>query len=137
MGVLAKMKRRTTQDIVIDYIKTYAEDGVLVESLMDIANNLGYSNATIHRALKALEKDDLVRIIPADTPRKPNTIIYQGTSKETADIILEGEKLLRRLRELTEDVETYMAEASRIIQYCSESDKLNEQKDALTEALRT
>lgn len=120
------MKRKTTQDVVIDYIKTYAENGVLTESLMDIAENLGYSNATIHRALKALEEENLVSIVPAESPRKPNTIIYRGNHKESEDILLEGERLVRRLRELMMDVENYMAEASRIIQHRTEQEKPKE-----------
>lgn len=120
------MKRKTTQDVVLDYIRMYAQKGELTESLMDIADNLGYSNATIHRSLKALEEADIITIVPADSPRKPNTIIYKGSTKETHDILLEGEVLLRRLRELTEDIEAYIQESSRIIEYTQKDRQLKE-----------
>lgn len=114
-------KRKSTQDVVADYIKMYSDKGVLTKSLMDIAEDLGYSNATIHRAIKQMEKDGLVEIIPSDTPRKPNTIVYQGEIKEAVDILQKGELLLRRMHLLIADVEQYVDEASRIIEYHAET----------------
>lgn len=113
-------KRKMTQDIVVDYLKTFSQNGKLKESLIDIADKLGYSNATIHRTLKRLEEDGLVKIIPSEAPREPNTIVYLGEIKEAQDIVLQGEQLMAKLQSLTQEVEEYLKESSRVIDYYSE-----------------
>lgn len=114
--------RKRTQDDVVDYIKNHSsEDGKLTESLMDIANQLGYSNATIHRTLKNLEKDGIVDIIPSEHPTKPNTIVYQGTIQQADDIIARGVHLMSELEKLTKNVHEYIQEASRVIDYMKDT----------------
>lgn len=114
--------RKRTQDDVVDYIKNHSStDGKLTESLMDIANQLGYSNATIHRTLKNLEKDGIVDIIPSEHPTKPNTIVYQGTIQQADDIIARGVHLMSELEKLTKNVHEYIQEASRVIDYMKDT----------------
>lgn len=108
--------RKRTQEDVIDYIKNHASEGKLQESLMDIANSLGYSNATIHRVLKSLEQDGVIAVLPPDKPTKPNTIVYNGPIQQAEDIITEGAVLLTEVERLGARVAEYVQEASRIIE---------------------
>lgn len=107
--------RKRTESDVVEYIKNHSKDGKLTESLMDIAEGLGYSNATIHRVLKSLEEHGVVEIIPSDKPTKPNTIVYNGPIKEATDVVSQGKMLLAKLTALTEEVTEYIAESSRVI----------------------
>jgi predicted ArsR family transcriptional regulator len=107
--------RKRTQEDVVEYIKSHAQDGKLSESLMDIAERLGYSNATIHRVLKSLEKQGLVRIIPSGVPTKPNTIVFQGEIDKTHDVIKEGHRLVHLLEQVVLEAQEYVKETSKMI----------------------
>lgn len=108
------IKQRTQED-VIDYIKSHASDGKLQESLMDIAESLGYSNATIHRTLKSLEEQGVIEVLPPDKPTKPNTIIYNGPITVTDDIFRQGAELMNEVEKLSARVSEYVREAQRVL----------------------
>jgi DNA-binding MurR/RpiR family transcriptional regulator len=79
--------KRTLSD-VLRYIKAHNIDGILKESMMTIANSTGYSNATIHRAIKTLELEGMIHIKESKAHRKPNTIYYIGPDDNDLDNLL-------------------------------------------------
>lgn len=79
--------KRTLMDIQ-RYIKMASSDGILKMSMMDIAKATDYSNATVHRSIKALEADGLIQVIPRKAPRHPNTIVYIGPDNDEVDQLL-------------------------------------------------
>lgn len=107
--------RKRTEAEVVEFIKNYSEDGKLTKSLMDIAEHVGYSNATVHRVLKSLEENGVVEIIPAEKPTEPNTIMYKGPIKEANDVVSQGKALLYKLRGYADEVADYIEESNRII----------------------
>lgn len=107
--------RKRTEAEVVEFIKNHSEDGKLTKSLMDIAEHVGYSNATVHRVLKSLEENGVVEIIPAEKPTEPNTIMYKGPIKEANDVVAQGRALLTQLRGYADDVADYIEESNRII----------------------
>lgn len=80
--------RRTLNEI-LRYLKRVQKDGLIKKSMMQMAKETGYSNATIHRSIKTLEKEGYIQIIPSKNPKKPNTIIYLGPSEEEMENLLE------------------------------------------------
>lgn len=80
--------RRTLNEI-LRYLKRVQKDGLIKKSMMQMAEETGYSNATIHRSIKTLEKEGYIQIIPSKNPKKPNTIIYLGPSEEEMENLLE------------------------------------------------
>ena len=110
------IKKRTQAD-VIEYIKNHAsEDGELQQSLMDIAGQLGYSNATIHRTLKSLEEQGVIEVQPADKPTRPNTIIFNGPIQTADEILAQGVSLMNEIEILSGRVHEYVRESQRIIE---------------------
>lgn len=79
--------KRTLTDILL-YIKKASDGGILKESMMTMAVATGYSNATIHRAVKSLEADGFISVIPRKAPRHPNTIVYIGPDTDDVDYLL-------------------------------------------------
>lgn len=103
------VKERTQKDIV-NYIKMHSQDGKLTKSLFDIAKDLGYSNATIHRALKALQQKGLIEIKEAPKPTSPNTILYKGSVNHTDDLLHRGVELIEKVEELQKELHDYLFE---------------------------
>ena len=72
---------------VEQYIKDQCkENGSLKEPLRSIAKKSGVSIATAHRALRDLENQYAVKVIPAKHRTKPNTILYVGKSDEATSM---------------------------------------------------
>lgn len=115
--------RQRTQEDVIEYIKAHASDGKLQESLMDIANSLGYSNATIHRVLRSLEEQGIINVLPPDKPTKPNTIIYHGPVYETDSFMRRGVDLMNEVQRLSSQVAEYVREGQKILQSFQEQQR--------------
>ncbi len=80
--------KRTLNDI-LRYIKLHSKGDMLRESMMSIAQNTGYSNATVHRAIQQLQIEGLIQVIPTKSPRKPNSICYIGPDQEEVSTLLE------------------------------------------------
>jgi DNA-binding MarR family transcriptional regulator len=112
---------RTLNDI-LRYIQIKNVDGRLQESLSTIAKRTGYSHVTIHRGLKQLEEQGLIRVIQAPSQNLPNTIEYLGDKEHpVANLLKEAEMaidlldkatqnmndVLYRLRETVSDMQQY------------------------------
>lgn len=110
---MSSVSKRTQRDI-IDYIRTHIEDGKLTKSLLDIAKDIGYSNATIHRALNALSEQGLIDIRQAPQVSLPNTIIYKGDDpKDQIDQLLtKGAELTESVRKLEKEISEFVEEVT-------------------------
>lgn len=120
--------RERTQKEIMDYIRIHSKDGKLTKSLLDIAEDIGYSNTTIHRALKALEEKGLIEINTPDKPTEPNTIIYKGDKNEIDEILAQGAKLSEEIKTLGKKVDEYVNEMNWLIRKLQ---KELEEKDSL------
>lgn len=120
--------RERTQKEIMDYIRIHSKDGKLTKSLIDIAEDIGYSNATIHRALKALEEKGLIEINTSDKPTEPNTIIYKGDKNEIDEILAQGVKLSEEIKTLGKKVDEYLSEINWLIRKLQ---KEVEEKDSI------
>lgn len=62
------------------YIKEKAEKGVRIikESMKEIGDKLGVSEATVHRSLRKLRKQGVIGIIPSAEKSESNEIVYYG-----------------------------------------------------------
>jgi DNA-binding IclR family transcriptional regulator len=100
--------KRTLND-VLRYIKTYSHDSVLDKSMMAIAKATGYSNATIHRALKTLEQEGMIQILQTKSQRKPNKIYYLGPDEDdVGDLMQRADLALAKLHDATDEVNEVM-----------------------------
>ena len=73
--------KRTLHDI-LRYIKWNHLGGKLQESVASIGEKTGYSNATVHRAIKMLEQKGVVTIQETSSQSEPNVILYTGNDNE-------------------------------------------------------
>ncbi len=106
--------RQQTQEQIIEYIQRHSSDGKLTRSLMTIAQQIGYSNATVHRAMKKLEAIGMIKIIPSDKPTEPNTIVYLGpATTKPSEATTQGTKLVRELQELSQEMFGYFENLSK------------------------
>lgn len=119
MGVI----RERTQKEIMDYIRIHSKDGKLTQSLLDIAEQIGYSNATIHRALKSLEEKGMIEISAPEKPTEPNTIIYKGEKNDIDELLSQGVKLSDELQNISERLQEYIHEVTIV------TSKLKEQNE--------
>lgn len=102
--------RKRTQKEIVDYIRTHSKDGKLTKSLLDIAKDIGYSNATIHRGLHALQENGVIEIATAEKPTEPNTILYKGSQNEIDDLLTKGVQLAEQVEVLGKNVNEFLTE---------------------------
>lgn len=106
---------RTLHD-VLRYIKTRSNDGILKQSMMKMGKEMGYSNATVHRSLKALESRGMIQVIETRSPRKPNTICYIGPDEDdVSDLLHRADVALADLFKATDQVTDVMAQLRETI----------------------
>ena len=99
-----KTANRTTKDIH-DYIRRHLIDGKLEMSLLDIAKEVGYSNATIHRVLRRLESAGFLSVDRSGKkPNSPNTITYLQEFVVEEDVLQEGLELANSLSKKAEEL---------------------------------
>lgn len=107
--------RRTINDIA-RYIKTVNQNGILKRSMMDMAKDTGYSNATVHRSIQQLESEGLIQIIPTKSKRKPNTIIYLGPNIDDVDHLLQkAHTAVYNLHQATSEIDSIMSQIQQSI----------------------
>lgn len=107
--------KQTVRDI-LRYIKLHSKDDVLSESMMSIGKRTGYSNATVHRTLKHLEKEGYVQIIETKHHKKPNKIFYIGPDHEDVSTIQDKVQLaINDLQSATENATRVMMELKEIM----------------------
>lgn len=73
---------------VYEYIQTKAGEpgGSIKESMKDIGNHLGLSEATVHRAVRKLRKQGVIGIVPSMEKAESNEIIYYGLPDPTKQV---------------------------------------------------
>ncbi len=54
------------------------DHGEVQEPMHRLAERIGVSVATVHRALKDMENEHMIKVIPSVQRTKPNTIVYIG-----------------------------------------------------------
>lgn len=119
--------RNKTKEDVIAYIREHAKDGKLTASLVEIAGQLGYSNATVFRALRALEEQGIVKIIPADKPTKPNTIVWRGFA-DSDELVQRGRELAERLEEVAQMLSALARDFAHYVQDLQEKKTKKEEE---------
>lgn len=107
--------RRTINDIA-RYIKSASLNGILKRSMMDMAKDTGYSNATIHRSIRQLESEGIIQVIPTKSKRKPNTLIYLGPSVDDVDSLLQqAHTAVHNLHQVTSEIDFIMSQIQQSI----------------------
>lgn len=118
--------REETQQKIAEYIKIYSQDGKLTQSLMDIGEVLGYSNATIHRGLQALEEKGLIEITPSEKRTQPSTIFYKGTKTDVDEFMTQGVQLVKEVQELSDRLQDFLANAQSIMKGLQDQMKIQD-----------
>lgn len=96
-------RSRTDEDILV-YLRRNATGGKLAKSLLEIAKEVGYSNATVQRVLKRLEAQDLVSVDRDNRKaNQPAVITYLGTQSDD-EILEEGTRLAHNLKSAAEEL---------------------------------
>lgn len=112
---MSSVHGRTQKDIV-DYIRTHSKDGKLTKSLLAIAKDIGYSNATIHRTLQSLQEKGVIEITPSEKPTEPNTILYKGSEQNEIDEFLaKGVQLSEEVEGLGNRIHDFLQEANLLM----------------------
>lgn len=97
------MRTRTEEDILA-YLRRTAVNGKLAKSLLEIAKEVGYSNATVQRVLKRLEAQDLVSVDRDNRKaNQPAVITYLGTQSDD-EILEEGTRLANNLKSAADEL---------------------------------
>jgi len=108
---MRKTNNKRTLNDVSKYIQIASTEGVLKESMMSIANHTGYSNATIHRALQALEEQGILRVVISNSAKEPATIYYRGPDvDETSELLQRAATAMSELSKATQQVENVMTD---------------------------
>lgn len=69
----------TLRDKVKAHVREQCLDyGQVTEPMHKLADRIGVSVATVHRAIKEMERDYVIKVIPSLLRTQPNTILYIG-----------------------------------------------------------
>ncbi len=107
------MKHTNNKRILADvasYIRMNMTNRQIHESMASIGRKLGYSNASIHRALVTLEERKLVRMTRPEIRNQPCVIEYIGTAESEVD------QLFQRMFRAMEDMQEVAAELQHLFQ---------------------
>jgi DNA-binding Lrp family transcriptional regulator len=77
---------------VLSFIKQNSTGGECSMSIAEIAERMGISTATVHRAIKKLQAEKLIDIRVSSIPTEPNTIVL--LKQDERDMILKANELL-------------------------------------------
>lgn len=127
------ISHRTLQ-LLKDYIQRHSIDGKLRRPISEIAEDIQMSNATVSRALKRLEEENAIRILPPNRPSEPNTILWIGPVNEVEQVH-SGYKYLDQLEHLvTKDLKEYVRSMEHTIsQLRQELEEWNEIKSRIVQ----
>lgn len=115
---------RVLKEVIIYIQRMMSSDHSLQRTMKEIGEDIGYSVATVHRALVRLEAGGTIRI---DKSTLPHTLVFQGDPTRvredleitTAEILRDMEKMAQRLRDhivaLTEQNEA-MRKQTKVLQ---------------------
>lgn len=76
---IAKLLSKS-ENAVYEYIKQESElrGGSIKESMKEMGNRLGLSEATVHRTVRKLRKQGVIGIVPSMEKAESNEIVYYG-----------------------------------------------------------
>lgn len=113
--------KRTLHDI-LRYIKWNHLGGKLQESVMSIGEKTGYSNATVHRAIKTLVEQGKVQIQETSSQSQPNVILYTGNDEEELPNLIEKAELaIANLERASQEVQTVLIQLRQNVQLHDDS----------------
>lgn len=90
---------------VYAFLRQNCVQGKCAISVAQIAQNLGFANATAHRAIKRLEADGLIRVEAPAHPTLPSVIHLLG-EPSPAEVVAQGQEHLSILRNTVVQFET-------------------------------
>ncbi len=90
------------------------EKGAVSVSIATMAEDLGISGATIHRAIAVLRARGLVTAVPSRSPGLPQTITYLPAGRDISNDVAIKAKLRSAIAELEVELDK-MAEANRAL----------------------
>lgn len=127
-----------SESTVYSYIKQECEakGGSLKQSMKDIGDALGLSEATVHRAVRKLRKQGVIGIIPSMEKAESNEIVYYGIpdpEQQVNDIF----KMIGNLNANANRFESILkAKDQEIERYKRDKEKLYERIDQLEVELK-
>lgn len=113
--------KRTLHDI-LRYIKWNHLGGKLQESVASIGEKTGYSNATVHRAIKMLEQKGLVQIQETSSQSEPNVILYTGNdNEEMPSLIDKAEVAIANFQQASNELQAILNQLRQNVQLHDDS----------------
>ena len=113
--------KRTLHDI-LRYIKWNQHGGRLQESVMSIGEKTGYSNATVHRAIKALADQGKIQIQETHSQSEPNVILYNGQNEsEVTNLVEKAELAMANFEQAAQQVQLVLNELRQSVQLHDDS----------------
>lgn len=113
--------KRTLHDI-LRYIKWNHLGGKLQESVASIGEKTGYSNATVHRAIKMLEQKGVVQIQETSSQSEPNVILYTGNdNEEMPSLIDKAEVAIANFQQASNELQAILNQLRQNVQLHDDS----------------
>lgn len=113
--------RRTLNDVA-RYIQMINQDGVIKKSMMEMAKEIGYSNATIHRSIQRLQEEGMIQVVPSKSQREPNTIVYLGPhSDDLSQLVKQAHTAVYNLNQASLEVGQVMSQLQETVMLLSGS----------------
>ncbi len=120
------MNLKNSEVKIKDYIKSNISNGAISISLSKMAEDTNLSTATVHRAIKKLRDNSIIRVDKSKARCKPDTIVFLGDTDDisliTSELTLQSksvsiltEELIKRLIMKQKEIE-YL---KRKLQQCS------------------
>lgn len=99
---------------VLAFLRNNSVSGRCAMSILEIAERLGVSTATVQRALRKLQADGLIKIESSRTPTEPNTIVLiDGDTMDLAVMATQASRDLEAIKEMVRQLEGYMVAMTR------------------------
>lgn len=99
---------------VLAFLRNNSISNRCTMSILEMAERLGISTATVQRALRKLQADGLIRIESPRVPTEPNTIILtDGGHVNLASVTAQASQNLETIKELIRQLEGYMVALTR------------------------
>lgn len=121
---------------VHDYIQKKSSKGSVKESMEQIAEHLGISNATVHRAIRKLKEEGIISVVPTSEKTEANEIFYHGYP-DPKDQVKEIMKLVNRLNLSAKRFQTMLEKKDAEIELLKKEKRmLYEEIDMLNQKIR-
>ncbi|MGB9812424.1 MAG: winged helix-turn-helix transcriptional regulator [Thermovenabulum sp.] len=78
---------------IFNYFKNSSVGGKVKRSLREISENVGFSPATVHRAIQKLHNMGVIDILESDTPNEPDTYVI------LKEVLISNEEIIRAIDE--------------------------------------